>query len=343
MHAAVVDFQGTKTGSKNSIIIISEHQNIPRAPNSSLNKSVQFNSTMLLNLIVGSRRSFLASHGLRRAPSAYVLVASKRTAAAPPKPVPADALEALAAQARSKVAAETMPASATAAKVRIVAPNVTKVTPPITASSAQSPAPAHHHVDEASLSPEEFRKKHQIQIDNHDVNDPAIAPFASFDLTPFDDRILSVFEKAGYTAPTVTQSQSWPIALQGRDMISVAKTGSGKTFAFLAPAISKLLEGKAITRRNRRGTLPKVLVLAPTRELCVQIATEAEKFSQIGLRTVAVYGGASRGVQIRGLRDGADIVVATPGRCNDLLECGALSLRDAHYGVLDEADRMLDM
>jgi ATP-dependent RNA helicase DDX5/DBP2 len=126
-------------------------------------------------------------------------------------------------------------------------------------------------------------------------------------------------------------------------MISVAKTGSGKTFAFLVPAISKLLNNKAITRRNRRGALPKVLVLAPTRELCVQISKEAEKFASIGLRTVAVYGGASRGVQIRGLRDGADIVVATPGRCNDLLECGALSLRDAHYGVLDEADRMLDM
>jgi ATP-dependent RNA helicase DDX5/DBP2 len=198
-------------------------------------------------------------------------------------------------------------------------------------------------VDEAALSPEEFRKKHQIHIDNHDITDPTIDPFASFDLTPFDDRILRVFEREGYTAPTVTQSQSWPIALQGRDMISVAKTGSGKTFAFLVPAISKLLESKVISRRHRRGSLPKVLVLAPTRELCVQISEEAEKFASIGLRTVAVYGGASRGVQIRALRDGADLVVATPGRCNDLLECGALSLRDAHYGVLDEADRMLDM
>jgi ATP-dependent RNA helicase DDX5/DBP2 len=126
-------------------------------------------------------------------------------------------------------------------------------------------------------------------------------------------------------------------------MISVAKTGSGKTFAFLAPAIANMLNTKGVSNRSRRGSLPKVLVLAPTRELCVQIATEAEKFASVGIRTVAVYGGASRNLQIRALRDGVDIVVATPGRCNDLLEFGALDLRESFYGVLDEADRMLDM
>jgi ATP-dependent RNA helicase DDX5/DBP2 len=202
------------------------------------------------------------------------------------------------------------------------------------------------HVDEATLSPAEFRKKHQINVTNADVNDPALNPFASFDTTPFTDKILSVFEKSGYLAPTSTQAQSWPIALSGRDMVSVAKTGSGKTMGFLVPFVSKILEegGGAVRKNAKRRvvTKPKLLVLAPTRELCVQIATEAERFAP-QIQTVAIYGGASRNTQINRLRESPHIIVATPGRCNDLLEAGELTVDELKGVVLDEADRMLDM
>ena len=200
------------------------------------------------------------------------------------------------------------------------------------------------HVDEATLSPAEFRKKHQINVLNADVNDPALAPFASFDMTPFNDKILSVFESSGYLAPTSTQAQSWPIAISGRDMVSVAKTGSGKTMGFLVPFISKVLEEIGVVKKNakRRVTKPKLLVLAPTRELCVQIATEAERFAP-QIHTVAIYGGASRLSQINRLRESPHVIIATPGRCNDLLEAGELNVDELQGVVLDEADRMLDM
>lgn len=194
------------------------------------------------------------------------------------------------------------------------------------------------HVDEATLSPEEFRRKHQIKVTGIDLNDSKYDPIASFDASPFSKSVLKILSNLGFLAPTATQAQSWPIAADGRDLISVAKTGSGKTLAFLTPAFSNLAAS-----RTRRGKDPTILVLAPTRELCLQIHKEASNFERIGIRSVACYGGASRSTQLNQIRRGTDAIIATPGRCNDFLESGMLDISKVDYVVLDEADRMLDM
>uniref|UniRef100_A0A0D2ZRK2 RNA helicase n=2 Tax=Brassica oleracea var. oleracea TaxID=109376 RepID=A0A0D2ZRK2_BRAOL len=144
---------------------------------------------------------------------------------------------------------------------------------------------------------------------------------------------------AGFSAPTPIQAQSWPIAMQGRDIVAIAKTGSGKTLGYLIPGFMHL---QHIRNDSRMG--PTILVLSPTRELATQIQDEAVKFGRSSrISCTCLYGGAPKGPQLRDLERGADIVVATPGRLNDILEMRRISLRQVSYLVLDEADRMLDM
>jgi hypothetical protein len=146
-------------------------------------------------------------------------------------------------------------------------------------------------------------------------------------------------KRAGFHAPTPIQAQAWPVALAGRDLVAIAKTGSGKTCGFLLPGMMHI---RAMRRDARYG--PVVLVLAPTRELAMQIKEEADKFgAACGIRNTCVYGGAPKGPQLGALRRGVEIVIATPGRLNDFLECGQVQLGQVSYLVLDEADRMLDM
>ncbi|EEC70022.1 hypothetical protein OsI_00586 [Oryza sativa Indica Group] len=146
-------------------------------------------------------------------------------------------------------------------------------------------------------------------------------------------------QQAGFSAPTPIQAQSWPIALRNRDIVAVAKTGSGKTLGYLIPGFILL---KRLQHNSRDG--PTVLVLSPTRELATQIQDEAKKFGRSSrISSVCLYGGAPKGPQLRDLERGADIVVATPGRLNDILEMRRVSLHQVSYLVLDEADRMLDM
>ncbi|KAL3813805.1 hypothetical protein ACJIZ3_015073 [Penstemon smallii] len=143
----------------------------------------------------------------------------------------------------------------------------------------------------------------------------------------------------GFSAPTPIQAQSWPIALQGRDIVAIAKTGSGKTLGYLMPGFVHLRQ-----RRNNTKLGPTVLVLSPTRELATQIQDEAVKFGRSSkISCTCLYGGAPKGPQLRDLDRGVDVVVATPGRLNDILEMRRISLRQVSYLVLDEADRMLDM
>ncbi|XP_019183335.1 PREDICTED: ATP-dependent RNA helicase-like protein DB10 isoform X2 [Ipomoea nil] len=145
--------------------------------------------------------------------------------------------------------------------------------------------------------------------------------------------------QAGFSAPTPIQAQSWPVALQGRDIVAIAKTGSGKTLGYLIPGFIHLKQ-----RRNNSRLGPTVLVLSPTRELATQIQDEAVKFSKsYQISCTCLYGGAAKGPQLRDLDRGVDIVVATPGRLNDILEMRRVSLNQVSYLVLDEADRMLDM
>lgn len=121
--------------------------------------------------------------------------------------------------------------------------------------------------------------------------------------------------------------------------MAIAKTGSGKTCGFLLPGMMHI---RAQRRDARYG--PVVLVLAPTRELAMQIKEEADKFGHSsGIRNACIYGGAPKGPQAGQLRRGVEIVIATPGRLNDFLESGQISLGQVSYLVLDEADRMLDM
>ncbi|ONM29671.1 DEAD-box ATP-dependent RNA helicase 14 [Zea mays] len=127
--------------------------------------------------------------------------------------------------------------------------------------------------------------------------------------------------------------------MKGRDIVAVAKTGSGKTLGYLLPGFILL---KRLHHNSREG--PTVLVLSPTRELATQIQDEAIKFGRSSrISSTCLYGGAPKGPQLRELERGADVVVATPGRLNDILEMNKVSLRQVSYLVLDEADRMLDM
>lgn len=184
-------------------------------------------------------------------------------------------------------------------------------------------------------SAEAYRQQHEVTATGENVP----APFMTFEATGFPSEILREMHSAGFSSPTPIQAQTWPIALQGRDIVAIAKTGSGKTLGYLIPAFMHL---RRWHNNPRHG--PTVLVLAPTRELATQIQDEAIKFGRSSrLSCTCLYGGAPKGPQLEELRRGADIVVATPGRLNDILETRNIDVRQVSLLVLDEADRMLDM
>lgn len=152
--------------------------------------------------------------------------------------------------------------------------------------------------------------------------------------------ILEEIKKQGFEKPSPIQCQAWPVLLTGQDLIGIAQTGTGKTLAFLLPAFIHI-EGQETPRSERKG--PSVLIMAPTRELALQIENEVKKYSYHDIKAVCVYGGGSRKEQINVVTKGVEIVIATPGRLNDLVEAKILNLSSITYLVLDEADRMLDM
>ncbi len=147
-------------------------------------------------------------------------------------------------------------------------------------------------------------------------------------------KLVTVLTKLGLTNPTEIQTKTIPLALTGQNLLATAETGSGKTAAFLLPIMERL---------KSKGKI-RALILAPTRELALQIKANAISFGQAtGLRSAVVVGGESISAQMRALNSGVDILIATPGRLNDLIERGAVSLKTIEVLVLDEADRMLDM
>lgn len=165
-------------------------------------------------------------------------------------------------------------------------------------------------------------------------------PVNSFASLGFPEDVLRHFQSKGYTNPTAIQAQGWPMALSGRDMVGIADTGSGKTISFVLPALIHARAQKPL----REDDGPIVLILAPTRELCTQIEEVVREYiPYFGLKSVAVYGGASMVPQKRALKSGVEILVATPGRLIDLHEQGFCPLNRVTFLVLDEADRMLDM
>ena len=166
---------------------------------------------------------------------------------------------------------------------------------------------------------------------------PDAAAFDKFDLLP---DLLPVLQQLGLTIPTPIQAMAIPPLLAGRDLIGLAQTGTGKTAAFLLPILTMLGQSEAV----RAGQPPHALILAPTRELATQIQTNLRNLAaQLNIRHLAVFGGARYDGQIRSLRRGVDIVVATPGRLEDLMNRGAFDPSGITHFVLDEADHMLDL
>ena len=152
--------------------------------------------------------------------------------------------------------------------------------------------------------------------------------------------ILKSLKEEGYTIPTPIQVQAIPIILKGTDLIGCAQTGTGKTAAFAVPILQLLSRNRAIDKKRRIRSL----IVTPTRELAIQIEESFKSYGRhTGLTYSVVFGGVNQNPQTTALRNGVDILVATPGRLLDLMNQGFISLKDVEIFVLDEADRMLDM
>jgi ATP-dependent RNA helicase DDX5/DBP2 len=182
---------------------------------------------------------------------------------------------------------------------------------------------------------EQFRNEHQITI----KSSYCPKPIFTFAEAGFPNYITEQLERK-FKSPTPIQSQGWPAALSGNDVIGIAQTGSGKTVSFLLPGFVHINAQPPL----KSGDGPIGLVLAPTRELAMQIQEECLKFGRAArISSTCVFGGADKYGQQRELSRGSQIVVATPGRLLDFLETNVINLRRVTYLVLDEADRMLDM
>ncbi|ETS87726.1 Pre-mRNA-splicing ATP-dependent RNA helicase prp28 [Pestalotiopsis fici W106-1] len=168
-------------------------------------------------------------------------------------------------------------------------------------------------------------------------------PMRSWQESGLPRLLLDIIAQVGYDEPSPIQRAAIPIALQARDLIGVAVTGSGKTAAFLLPLLVYISELPPLTEINKNDG-PYALILAPTRELVQQIETEARKFSTpLGFTVVSLVGGHALEEQAFALRNGAEIIVATPGRLVDCIERRLLVLSQCCYVIMDEADRMIDM
>ncbi|GMI24281.1 hypothetical protein TeGR_g13064, partial [Tetraparma gracilis] len=173
------------------------------------------------------------------------------------------------------------------------------------------------------------------------INGPGVPkPCMTFEEASMPAYVLNEVMKQGFEKPTPIQSQGWPMALLGKNMVGISATGSGKTLSFLLPCMIHINAQPYLNP----GDGPIALFLAPTRELAVQIKEECDKFGHSsGVKNTCVYGGVPKSHQIRDLRNGVEIVIATPGRLIDHLEARNTNLKRVTYLVLDEADRMLDM
>ena len=172
----------------------------------------------------------------------------------------------------------------------------------------------------------------------------ALMPFGDLGLSP---ALLKAVNALGFTEPTPIQARAIPEVLKGNDVLALAQTGSGKTAAFCLPLLHKLQLAKEANSLSRPSKAQvQTLILVPTRELAAQVGETINTLSQhlpVGLKTTVVFGGVSINPQMMGLRGGADLVVATPGRLLDLIDHNALNLSSVSTLVLDEADRLLDL
>jgi ATP-dependent RNA helicase RhlE len=163
----------------------------------------------------------------------------------------------------------------------------------------------------------------------------------SFDQLGLSADLLRAVQELGYTSPTPIQQRAIPAVHDGRDLLAAAQTGTGKTAAFALPLLQRLAEDQPNPRGSRA---PRLLVLVPTRELAAQVGESFEVLGRhLNQRTILIFGGVSPRPQIDALRQGVDIIVATPGRLLDHIKERMVDLTKVRHLVLDEADRMLDM
>ncbi|KAG5670871.1 hypothetical protein PVAND_001104 [Polypedilum vanderplanki] len=182
----------------------------------------------------------------------------------------------------------------------------------------------------------ELRQKLGIKV----TGASAPAPVCSFAHFGFDEALMKAIRKSEYISPTPIQAQAIPVALSGRDIIGIAKTGSGKTAAFLWPMLVHIMDQENL----KSGEGPIGLILAPTRELSIQIYNEAKKFGKVyNIHVVCCYGGGNKFEQSKALEERPEIVVATPGRMIDMIKIKATNLLRCSYLVLDEADKMFNL
>ncbi|KAJ7685100.1 P-loop containing nucleoside triphosphate hydrolase protein [Mycena polygramma] len=168
-------------------------------------------------------------------------------------------------------------------------------------------------------------------------------PLRSWSESDIPKTILECIDEIGYKEPSAIQRQAIPIGLQNRDIIGIAETGSGKTAAFVIPMLA-FIENLAPFTDDNRHLGPYALILAPTRELAQQIESEARKFATpLGFKCVSIVGGRAVEEQQFNLREGAEIIIATPGRLKDVIERRVLVLSQCRYVVMDEADRMVHL
>jgi len=153
--------------------------------------------------------------------------------------------------------------------------------------------------------------------------------------------ILKALKEQDYTEPTLIQEKAIPVILERNDVLGSAQTGTGKTAAFAIPILQHMYNDR---RENDRTRKIKALVITPTRELAIQIAESFSTYGKYtGIRNTVIFGGVKQAAQTSSIRNGVDVLVATPGRLLDLMDQGYVRLNDIEYFVLDEADRMLDM
>ncbi|GGL94249.1 ATP-dependent RNA helicase DeaD [Glutamicibacter protophormiae] len=167
-------------------------------------------------------------------------------------------------------------------------------------------------------------------------------PTVTFSELGLDARVLAALADLGYEKPSPIQAATIPLLIEGRDVVGLAQTGTGKTAAFALPALSRMAE---LADLNGPARTPQILVLAPTRELALQVAEAFTSYAKYlpDFTVLPVYGGSPYGPQLAGLRRGAQVVVGTPGRVIDHINKGSLDLSNLQYMVLDEADEMLRM
>jgi ATP-dependent RNA helicase DBP3 len=218
-----------------------------------------------------------------------------------------------------------------------------------TVTSGKSRSPYSYSQTEAlSALPQsdidKFLAEKEITITDSTTSESAFRPILEFNQLP-TSTLLSKKPFGSFTAPTPIQSASWPYALSGRDVVGVAETGSGKTYAFSVPCIESLLSSSKLKKSKGSVAYARAVVVSPTRELAMQTHEAIAKLAGlVGLSAVCIYGGASKDAQRSLLlrNGGVDIIVATPGRLKDFLSEGCIDLSEATFAVLDEADRMLD-